>query len=771
MPKIPSFVQLEPAASFHARLDQVQHLTLAKGWVTGPPHIEIDLPDFSLAPDQTPFRFTDRGGQGARGTCWAFAGVAALEAAYRRKYGVSLDLSEQYLFHILKAHESDAGNHSLIGFQGSSDVVRHLHHIALPEERYAPYLDQAALLAAIPAAQALSMAANPTQEQRDLFEFDETHIPLAARWNARYRVASSGVLSNFTIADLEQTLGARHEVVVNVKVVDDAEPPENWGGHVLLLIGYNRFKGYFLAKNSWGESDFIRIQYQDDPTLRIDFSLAHYITDVVDPQAPAQTQAFWVGKWNMDHDGWRGELVVRRFTDVRQEGEPDNPAKATKLGSYYLNGKKFAVNGYFEDAGQSMKFHVPTLGGADGQHFTAHVFGRDPLYAAGRTVWQGTDFGLALGRRALPSKPSNAFSSTEWIGMWDMNHDGWRGFLRNGAPSYYINAEGKRLPVNASMPHQTSHLLNARIDFAPDNRQPFALWYHTREDGLFSGTTTWNNRRFGALGFKLNPLLFYDGQSGSGAIAFAGRAGCFTPTFYPPHSFAAGWSHVAVGAGQVLFYNAGTGEGAVARFSTDELVTLNSYGKGSFAPGWTHVVATGDTTLFYQQASGAGMVGRLVGKEHVSVKSLEPGAFLKGWTHIVASDGYVLFYKQGTGEGALGSLNPSGFTTLKSFESHAFDPGWTHVAATNGLVLFYNQDTGAGAVGQIAGGTFTTLHSYGPKSFAPGWTHVALTSGIGLFYRKTSGEGAAGEIRPDGFFTTRTFGPNSFARTWSLIVG
>src|SRR5262249_53828249 len=59
---------------------------------------------YSLAQYQTPFRFTvgDQSviGQGGRGTCWAFAGVAALEAAYKRKYGVTLDLSEQYTFHM-----------------------------------------------------------------------------------------------------------------------------------------------------------------------------------------------------------------------------------------------------------------------------------------------------------------------------------------------------------------------------------------------------------------------------------------------------------------------------------------------------------------------------------------------------------------------------------------------------------------------------------------------------------------------------------------------
>ena len=55
---------------------------------------------FSLADYQTPFR-----NQGERSTSWAFAGAAALEAAYKRRYGISLSLSAEYVFHIGRAFE------------------------------------------------------------------------------------------------------------------------------------------------------------------------------------------------------------------------------------------------------------------------------------------------------------------------------------------------------------------------------------------------------------------------------------------------------------------------------------------------------------------------------------------------------------------------------------------------------------------------------------------------------------------------------------------
>ena len=97
-------------------------------------------------------RYRDQGG---RGTCYAFATVAAMEAAYKRTHGLELDLSEDFLFQLNKiaelfpfyltgtpAHEN---NTSYSGFQGSSDIVAKAARSAICDEAAAPYRSAADL--------------------------------------------------------------------------------------------------------------------------------------------------------------------------------------------------------------------------------------------------------------------------------------------------------------------------------------------------------------------------------------------------------------------------------------------------------------------------------------------------------------------------------------------------------------------------------------------------------------------------------------------------
>ena len=89
---------VEEPAQFNARTKQLLDRAQSLGKIVIPnvqPHVAV-----SLAQYQTPIR-----DQQDRGTCWAFAGVAGMEALYKRKYGVSLDLSEQYVASMEKCGE------------------------------------------------------------------------------------------------------------------------------------------------------------------------------------------------------------------------------------------------------------------------------------------------------------------------------------------------------------------------------------------------------------------------------------------------------------------------------------------------------------------------------------------------------------------------------------------------------------------------------------------------------------------------------------------
>jgi hypothetical protein len=307
---------------------------------------------FSLAQFQSPFKT-----QNDRGTCWAFAGAAAIEAAYRRKFNILIDVSEEYVFHMGKAFALNRNaqgavvqpvenNSCLTGFQGSGDIVQKLTENAATPEGAAPYLpNQQTLLNILPALGFPNQQALISQENFDAVEFCEQHIPLLARVNARYRATDWGSLGrNPSIDALENTLLGMHEVVCDVT---HKTPPA--GGHVLLLIGFDRNRKVFFAKNHWGENQFIEIQYQNDPNWSIDSGW--YIKDVVDPTF-VQNEACWLGNWWVTMESGTSRMLLRRSEDFA------SPSKPTKLGSIYLGDGRHDVNGQFLDAGSHVRLFV-----------------------------------------------------------------------------------------------------------------------------------------------------------------------------------------------------------------------------------------------------------------------------------------------------------------------------------------------------------------------------------------------------------------------------
>ena len=437
-------------------------------------------PKVSLGQWQT--KFQDQKG---RGSCYVFAACAAMEAAYRRQFGVVVDISEQYVFHINKVTalldgwvESPSqieNNSTLDGFQGSSDMVDKLARFAAPAEPDAPYLSEAQMFAlrdAMPAGNWM------TQQQNDAFEFNNAVVPMVSHQLGRYQVESFAALPNRpSIEQVKQVLQAGYEVVADVK------------DHCFLIVGYDDNVRQFEIKNSWDEHAFIYESY-DNPKFGPVLG-GRYITKVRPISAP-QTEAAWMGHWYIDHDGWNGELMIRRFTNLnRPDTEP------TKLGDYYRDGTRHDVNGSVTDNGSTMSFWIAETtdrtepGSQVGQHFIARFCANDLDNAAGSTEFNGVQYGVRLSRKPFSHDPIGFFDVRRWIDGWSISQGGARAEVLRISSVKPLEGSYERDGLNydivGNVDPNHDHVLHFKVPFDPVDLTTYQLFHHTREDGAVSG--------------------------------------------------------------------------------------------------------------------------------------------------------------------------------------------------------------------------------------------------------------------------------------------
>lgn len=482
---------------------------------------------------QTPIK-----NQQDRNTCSGFAMVAAIEARYMRDFGLELDLSEQFFWHCYKSTSLDYPRHyhyenqsSYWGGGGSHGVVQAVN-FAIPLEKACPYLDKEqmqTLLKEIPAAGKLEWNSNlakntVTQDQVDAFEYSPLYISEHARQVAAYGASSYRLFDqNFVrnMTDMEFLIASGHEVMVDAvlkwkqdsKGVFQYDPTVTTNPvHVFLVVGYDRSQQIFYIKSSWGGTDFIRVSYGFAQKCFLSGATVTAVT----PPGQFNPKARAIGRWQLEYNGVRATLIIRRYTDEHN--------KITRLGHLKApGGSPLAVNGAFLDGNRGILFHLTNGDDTDpcinqGQLFAMDIFSKDVSKAAGYTDINGTPFGSYMSTGNIHANYASGFKPEWWVGQWSMDHDGWLGKLAikhletvkipslqfglNILTGEYRGSDNKPIPFFGYLDPRHPHILRFTLVFSEHNHQPFELYFQTHTSNLCSGVTFWNGYRFGAVAIK-----------------------------------------------------------------------------------------------------------------------------------------------------------------------------------------------------------------------------------------------------------------------------
>jgi hypothetical protein len=102
----------------------------------------------------------------------------------------------------------------------------------------------------------------------------------------------------------------------------------------------------------------------------------------------------------------------------------------------------------------------------------------------------------------------------EWIGKWDMNHDGWRGTLVISDSKVdcatspwchlvlrYIDAKGQQISGKIGKIDQKFQHMTFYLNF-PNNTQKFDAYLFSWDKQKMAGITYWGGRTFGLFAVK-----------------------------------------------------------------------------------------------------------------------------------------------------------------------------------------------------------------------------------------------------------------------------
>lgn len=403
---------------------------------------------------QTGFR-----NQGDRDTCTVFAVTAAVEAAYRHRYGLTLDLSEQFLHHAQKSHWLNAA--ALLPAReiqpetnGGGNVPWQfavLERWGIPRESTLPYIGSAEY-------QNLAgwTSPNPTAIDNDQRALDDfmlasspltlqtpstlvtTVLPQAALEDARYRPTSVKAASwsdLLSVAWFKSELLAGREIAFDA-VLDGAPPPNGgvWSpgsgatyAHAMLIVGFDDSTQSFWVKNQWGSGRFERFSYSWVTSGKV--VSAETILAVADPTTPfraAQNPHLFLGRWNLDFDGWHGSLDLYRL-----------PGSDHRMGTYWgPDGVPRRANGWI--SGNRLDLYIDwnnpnaSPSSAGGNRFILYAYDAEHGTMAGLMRDTGGNSWTATAQKGqwLGGVPRYPWLSRDsYSGRWELDTDGTKGTL------------------------------------------------------------------------------------------------------------------------------------------------------------------------------------------------------------------------------------------------------------------------------------------------------------------------------------------------------
>ena len=188
-----------------------------------------------------------------RGTCVAFASIAALEAVFTEEEGRDINLSEQYAFWQFMLGE---GRNQCDNGLRTTRAALYLSQSGVCEESYAPYEKRATV-------EQHCMAAPSNEAQKNAIYKIQKYAIIDRLGPFGPSIANTAYLESLLCHGYDIVLGTHvawgrpdSNKVHDVLLDRYGNPLKSRGGHAMLIVGYNRGVSlpYFILKNSWGSN-------------------------------------------------------------------------------------------------------------------------------------------------------------------------------------------------------------------------------------------------------------------------------------------------------------------------------------------------------------------------------------------------------------------------------------------------------------------------------------------------------------------------------------